>query len=52
MGGMGGGSSMSIIPPWLALGGIAFSTAVGVIAGYLPAKRAMKLSALMAIKTE
>ena len=42
----------SAIPIWLALGGIAFSTAVGVLAGYLPAKRAMKLSALTAIKTE
>lgn len=47
-----GSTMQSAIPIWLALGGIAFSTAVGVIAGYLPAKRAMKLSALMAIKTE
>ena len=47
-----GSTMQSAIPIWLALGGVAFSTAVGVIAGYLPAKRAMKLSALMAIKTE
>ena len=46
-----GSTMQSAIPIWLALG-VAFSTAVGVIAGYLPAKRAMKLSALMAIKTE
>ena len=45
-----GSTMQSAIPIWL--GGVAFSTAVGVIAGYLPAKRAMKLSALMAIKTE
>lgn len=47
-----GSTMQSAIPIWLALGGVAFSTAVGVIAGYLPAKRAMRLSALMAIKTE
>ena len=47
-----GSTMQSAIPIWLALGGIAFSTAVGVLAGYLPAKRAMKLSALTAIKTE
>ena len=47
-----GSTMQSAIPIWLALGGVAFSTAVGVIVGYLPAKRAMKLSALMAIKTE
>lgn len=47
-----GSTMQSAIPIWLALGGVAFSTAVGVVAGYLPAKRAMKLSALMAIKTE
>ena len=37
-----GSTMQSAIPIWLALGGIAFSTAVGVIAGYLPAKRAIK----------
>lgn len=47
-----GSTMQSAIPIWLALGGIAFSTAVGILAGYLPAKRAMKLSALTAIKTE
>ena len=47
-----GSTMQSAIPVWLALGGIGFSTVVGVLAGYLPAKRAMKLSALTAIKTE
>lgn len=42
----------SSIPLWLALGAVAFATAVGILSGYLPAKRAMKLSALTAIKTE
>ena len=49
----GQGSTMqSSIPLWLALGAVAFATAVGILSGYLPAKRAMKLSALTAIKTE
>lgn len=42
----------SSIPLWLYLGAIAFATVIGVLSGYLPAKRAMKLSALTAIKTE
>lgn len=47
------GSTMrSSIPIWLALGAVAFATGVGILSGYLPAKRAMKLSALTAIKTE
>ena len=49
----GQGSTMqSAIPLWLALGAVVFATAVGVVAGYLPANRAMRLSALTAIKTE
>lgn len=47
-----GSTMQSSIPIWLALGGVVFSTAVGILAGYLPAQRAMKLSALTAIKTE
>ncbi len=47
------GSDMtSSIPIWLYFGAIAFATVIGVLSGYLPAKRAMKLSALSAIKTE
>ena len=49
----GQGSTMqSANPLWLALGAVGFATAVGILSGYLPAKRAMKLSALTAIKTE
>lgn len=47
-----GSTMQSAIPLWLALGAVAFATGVGVLSGYLPAKRAMKLSALTAIKTE
>ncbi len=48
----GEGSKISIIPPVLALGAMAFSILIGLIAGYFPAKRAMNLSALEAIRTE
>lgn len=43
---------ISYIPIWLILMALGFSTLVGVIAGYLPARRAMKLSALDAIRSE
>jgi ABC-type antimicrobial peptide transport system permease subunit len=52
MGPMGEKSRISIIPLWLALCVIVFSTIVGLISGFYPARRAMKLSALEAIKTE
>lgn len=43
---------MSVIPAWLVLLALAFSTLVGIVSGYYPAKRATQLSALEAIKTE
>lgn len=43
---------ISIIPLWLIITALVFSSLVGVIAGYIPARRAMKLSALEAIRTE
>lgn len=43
---------ISVIPPWLIITALVFSSLVGVIAGYIPARRAMKLSALEAIRTE
>lgn len=42
----------SYIPVWLALSALGFSTVVGLLAGYYPAVRATKLSALEAIKNE
>lgn len=48
----GSGSRISIIPLWLTLASIGFTTLVGLISGFYPARRAMKLSALEAIKTE
>ena len=44
--------NISVIPWWLALAAVAFSTLMGMIAGYFPARRAMKLSPLAAIHTE
>lgn len=50
---MGGTSiTISIIPIWLAVSALVFSFLIGVITGYYPAKRATKLSAIEAIRTE
>ena len=46
------GGRVSIIPLWLTLGALGFSTLIGVLAGYFPAKRATNLSALTALKTD
>ena len=43
---------VSVIPPWLAAAAIMFSMFIGIVSGFYPASRAMKLSALEAIKTE
>lgn len=43
---------VSVIPFWLSAAALIFATFVGIAAGYFPAQRAMKLSALSAIKTE
>ena len=45
-----GGSS--IIPWWLAVGAVLFATFVGLISGFSPANRAVKISALSAIKND
>ncbi|MCM1988322.1 ABC transporter permease [Oceanirhabdus seepicola] len=47
-----GKALMSIIPIWLAAGAVTFTALIGIISGYLPAKKAMKLSALEAIKND
>lgn len=49
--GMGGGSAMSVIPWWLAILAIAFSVFVALVSGFFPARRAMRLSALEAMRT-
>ena len=45
-------SGISYIPPWLALASIGFAVLVGMVAGYFPALRAMRLSPLAAIRNE
>jgi len=47
-----GGTKLSVIPAWLAILGMAFSAFIGLISGFLPARKATKLSALTAIQTE
>lgn len=52
-GGMGGGqTSVSVIEPWLVLLALAFSTVIGLVSGFSPANRAVKISALEAIKQD
>lgn len=46
------GSTISIIPWWLSMSTLSFSTVIGVLAGYIPAKRAMRLSALESLRNE
>ena len=56
MGYYGGGeqaaAQVSLIPPWLVVAAILFATLIGLVSGILPANRAMKISALEAIKHE
>lgn len=47
---MGMGAELSYIPLWLVLASIAFAMLVGIMAGFFPAKRAMRLSPLEAIR--
>ena len=50
--GLGAGGQISIIPAWPALGALVFSTMVGLVSGFSPANRAVKISALTAIRQE
>lgn len=45
-------SSISYIPAWLALAAIGFAALVGIVSGFFPALRAMRLSPLAAIRNE
>ncbi len=51
-GGGEGGAQMFIITPWLVGLALVFSTLIGILSGYYPANRAVKISALTAIKTD
>lgn len=50
--GIGAESKISIIPLWLIFASMGFSAVIGVVSGYFPARRAMNLSALEAIRSE
>lgn len=52
MGYYGASGDISYIPPWLALAALGFAVLIGVISGFLPALRAMRLSPLAAIRNE
>ncbi len=47
-----GVTTISYIPVWLALLSLIFAILVGMVAGFFPAKRAMRLSPLAAIRNE
>jgi ABC-type antimicrobial peptide transport system permease subunit len=44
--------TISIIPLWLAMFGMGFSLFVGLVSGYVPASKAVKVTALSAIRHE
>lgn len=44
--------SISIIPLWLCAASAVFAIVIGVLSGFFPARRAMKISALAAIRNE
>ncbi len=48
----GADTQISIIPLWLVLLALIFSTIIGLISGFYPANRAVKISALEAIRNE
>ena len=55
--GMGAGvgdevAKISSIPFWLSISSLIFASFIGLMAGYFPAKRAVKIEALKAIKSE
>lgn len=45
-------SMVSYIPWWLALSALVVATLIGLIAGYLPSRKAMHMSALDSLRTE
>ena len=49
---MGNMMTLSYIPPWLALLSLVFAILVGMVAGFFPSLRAMRLSPLAAIRNE
>ena len=48
----GGGSTVSVIPWWVAIAALLFATVMGLISGYAPARKAMNLSALEGLRND
>ena len=51
-GGSTGYSTLSYIPLWLSAVSLVFAVIIGMLAGLMPALRAMRLSALSALRNE
>ncbi len=50
--GMGTTGTLSVIPLWLPFAAAAFGMWIGLLSGYLPARRATRIRAIEAMKTE
>jgi ABC-type lipoprotein export system ATPase subunit/ABC-type lipoprotein release transport system permease subunit len=50
--GVTGIGDLSIVPPWLALGALAFAALIGLLAGLYPAARAARLDPVTALRHE
>ncbi|MEG0115160.1 MAG: ABC transporter permease, partial [Hydrogenoanaerobacterium sp.] len=48
--GISGGGQVSLVPPWLIVAAVVFGVFIGLVSGFTPANRAVKISALEAIK--